>query len=191
METLEVLEKYSKNTTHAFEVKRLALLIFDNLTEYFDIFSEKDRLYLECASLLHDIGYYINSTDHHKHSQRWILENNIERFSQQEKEIISCIARYHRGSLPDKAKHDVYCNLDKNERKTVKRLAGILKIADSLDSDRMMLIKDININYDEPNNIVEIVLTPNNSDFYPEINYSKRDLLELALEAQIVFKFFD
>ena len=106
-----------------------------------------------------------------------------------QKEIISCIARYHRGSLPDKKEHDVYCNLDKKERKTVKRLGGILKIADGL--SHVKFIDKVKILYDEENNITEILIVPSDVDFRPDLGYviKKKDLFELGFKTQAVFKF--
>jgi len=187
----QMLEKFSANKEHAYLVNKYALMIFDGVNSTFGKMSEKNRKMLECGALLHDIGYCVEEKNHNKHSQRLILEHELDEFSPKQKEIISCICRYHRGSLPDKKEHDVYCNLDKKERKTVKRLGGILKIADGL--AHINYIKDIKIKYDELNNINEIIITPQDRDFYPDLSYviKKKDLFESGFKTQAVFKFVD
>ena len=185
----QLLEKYCDNTHHPDEVKRLSLMIFDGVAENLKELSGKNRRILEAASLLHDIGYSIDSKNHNKHSQKIVLDYGLKGFSQREKEIVSCICRYHRGSLPDKTEHEIYCNFDKKERKTVKRLAGILKIADGLAGASISLIKKIRINYDEENNITEFYLTSINPDFRPDIPIRKKDLFEIGFKTQVVFKF--
>lgn len=185
----QLLDKYCDNTHHPYEVKRLSMMIFDGVSENLKELSGKNRRILEAAALLHDIGYSIDSKSHNKHSQKIVLDYGLKGFSQREKEIVSCICRYHRGSLPDKTEHEIYCNFDKKERKTVKRLAGILKIADGLDRASISLIKKIRINYDEENNITEFYLTSINPDFRPDIPIRKKDLFEIGFKTQVVFKF--
>lgn len=187
----QMLEKYSNNASHPQEVRRLAMMIFDGVNETLKEMSNKQRIYLENAALLHDIGYYVDSKSHNKHSQKMILDYGLEDFNERQKEIISCVCRYHRGSLPDKKEHEVYCHFDKKERKIVKRLGGILRIADGLDRAHVNLIKKIRVNYDLENNITEIYLTPNNIDYRPDIFHAirKKDLFELGFKTQVVFKF--
>ena len=191
MSAQEMLEKFSVNLSHPNEVRKLSMMIFDGVNQSLKEMSNKQRNFLENSALLHDIGYAIESKGHNKHSQKMVLEYGLENYSEREKQIISCICRYHRGSLPDKKEHEVYCNLDKKERKIVKRLAGILRIADGLDRAHVSLIKKIHINYDQINNITEIILTPNNESFHPDISFAvrKKDLFEIAFKTQAVFKF--
>lgn len=187
----EMLEKFSNGNSHPYEVRKLAMMIFDGVNETLHEMSNKQRKFLENAALLHDIGYFIDSKGHNKHSMKMVMEHGLEDYSEREKEIIACICRYHRGSLPDKKEHDIYCIFDKKERKTVKRLAGILKIADGLDRAHVNLIKKIRIAYDEENNITEIYLTSNHIDYRPDISYAirKKDLFEIGFKTQVVFKF--
>lgn len=187
----EMLNKFSKSTSHPLEVRRLSMMIFDEVSEKIHEMSNKHRKYLEAASLLHDIGYYVDSKGHNKHSLRMIVENGLEGFNELDERIIGCICRYHRGGLPDKEEHEVYNTLDKKYRKIVKRLAGILKIADGLDRGHLNLIRTIHLNYDEENSIVEFILTPNTPEFRPDISYAvrKRDLFEIGFKCQSVLKF--
>ena len=191
MTTHEILEKFSKDTDHSNEVSRLALIIFDGVNATLKEMTDKHRKYLEHAALLHDIGYSIASKDHHKHSQKMILEYGLDNFTEREKEIISCICRYHRGSLPDKKEHNVYCNFDKKERKIVKRLAGILRIADGLDIKHVRQIKNLDVKYDVENNITSIIITPMTPEFLPDISYAvrKKDLFEIGFKTQVIFMF--
>ena len=190
MSSYEMLDKFSKSSSHPQEVKRLSLLIFDETNKKVHEIKEKYRDYLEAAALLHDIGYHIDSKGHNKHSMNMVIEHGLSEFNEKETKIIGCICRYHRGGLPDKDEHEIYNMLDKKERKIVKRLAGILKIADGLDRGHLNLIKDIKINYDNENKIAEFLITPNISEFLPDISYAirKRDLYEIGFKCQTVLK---
>ena len=162
MTAQQMLNKFSKNTSHPQEVARISMLLFDEADKKLFEMTEREKEYLNAAALLHDIGYYKEAKGHNKHSMYMIIENGLEGFDKRETKIISCIARYHRGSLPDKVEHDVYNTLEKPDRKIVKRLGGILKLSDGLDKDHKRLIENIEINYDFKDSIAELYLiTPN------------------------------
>lgn len=187
----EMLNKFSKDSSHPDEVMKLANMIFDETSKKVHEMEPKYKKYLEAAALLHDIGYHIDSKGHNKHSMKMVLEYGLSEFNEKETQIIGCICRYHRGSLPDKEEHEIYNTFDKKERKIVKRLSGILKIADGLDIGHQNQITKIEINYDEENNIVEFLLTPKIKEFLPDISNAirKRDLYEIAFKCQSVFKY--
>lgn len=191
LSTEELFDKYCKYKKHSEEVKRLALIIFEEVNEKIKELSEKKRKMLEVSAILHDIGYSIQEKGHNKLSQKIILEEGLQDFDPRQKMIISCICRYHRGGLPDKKEHEIYCKLDKKERKVVKRLGGILKIADGLESTQIGQIQDIKLQYDEENNIVEFLLKLKSNDFRPDIMevVRKKDLFEIGFKTQVVFKF--
>lgn len=182
----EMLNKYSTNPEHAKEVRRLSMMLFDNADKKLFSMKEKEREYLQAAALLHDIGYSVEEKGHNKHSMRLIIENGLEGFNYTETKIIACIARYHRGSLPDKNEHEYYNTLEKSERKIVKRLGGILKLADGLDKDHKKLIEDIKIDFDFKNNIAKIILITGTEK--PDISAAirKRDLFEIGFKCQSV-----
>ena len=187
----ELLIKYTDNTSHANEVRRLALLLFDETCKKILEMPEKEREYLAAASLLHDIGYYVDAKGHNKYSMKIIMEEGLPGFSYRELMITGCIARYHRGSLPDKTEHDIYRGLEKKERKIVKRLGGILRLADGLDSGHMNMIKKVVIDYNKDDNIVKFILTPSIPDYLPDITSAvrKRDLYEIGFKCQSVIMF--
>ncbi len=187
----EMLNKFSNNSSHPIEVRRLALMIFNEADKKIFEMGKREKEYLETAALLHDIGYFKEAKGHNKHSMHMIIENGLEGFTQQETKIIGCICRYHRGGLPDKIEHEIYNTLEKQERKIVKRLGGILKLADGLDKDHIKLIDDIKIDYDFKNQIAEfIIFAPRRK---PDIRAAirKRDLFETGFKCQSVIKFSD
>lgn len=182
----EMLNKYSTDTEHAIEVERVAMLIFEEVSKKLFEMSAKEREFLKTASLLHDIGYFIEAKGHNKHSMHLIIENGLDGFTEKETKIIACIARYHRGSLPDKNEHEYYKNLEKSERKIVKRLGGILKLADGLNKEHERIIENIKIEYDFSNNVAKIILISKNKK--PDISTAirKRDLFEIGFKCQSV-----
>ena len=184
--TEEMLNKYSKNTSHPKEVRRIALMIFDEVSRKIFEMPQSEKKYLESAALLHDIGYFKEAKGHNKHSMKMIVKEGLKEFSPTETKIIACIARYHRGSLPDKEEHEIYNTLEKHERKIVKRLGGILKLADGLDKAHKSIIKSIKIDYDFQNSVAKIFLMTNGESLDISAAIRKRDLFEIGFKCQSV-----
>lgn len=184
--TEEMLNKYSKNTSHPKEVRRIALMIFDEVSRKIFEMPQSEKKYLESAALLHDIGYFKEAKGHNKHSMKMIVKEGLKEFSPTETKIIACIARYHRGSLPDKEEHEIYNTLEKYERKIVKRLGGILKLADGLDKAHKSIIKSIKIDYDFQNSVAKIFLMTNGEPLDISAAIRKRDLFEIGFKCQSV-----
>lgn len=187
----QYIQKYYRDSVHAYEVKKLSLMLFDEINSKLKKLSLKSRKILEVAALLHDIGYNIDSKNHNKHSFEMISSQGIAGFDDLEVLLIALVARYHRASLPNKSKHKAYCLLKKKERKIVKRLSAILRIADGLDRAHLQLIKELKTVYDEDNSVFIIYLTSNISERIPDISSAikKKDLFEKAFKTQVVFNF--
>ena len=147
-------ERTNYDREHSDQVLKLANKIFDFVKLKFE-FSDDEREYLEAAAILHDIGYYISHTDHHKHSYYLIRNADMLGFNDKEIEIIANIARYHRKSHP-KIKHENFSKLDEQSKELVKKLAGILRIADALDRSHKGIVNDLDIGIKEK--ILEINL---------------------------------
>jgi exopolyphosphatase/guanosine-5'-triphosphate,3'-diphosphate pyrophosphatase len=116
---------------HALQVARLALVLFDELAPLHEM-DAKERELLEYAALLHDIGWHIGHSGHHKHSHYLIKNGDLEGFSPIELDVVANAARYHRKSMPKKS-HPDYVALDPDSRELVWKLASLLRIADALD----------------------------------------------------------
>lgn len=123
---------------HSLHLARLAKEICTSLGTVYKMGDTEYRL-LEAAAVLHDIGYFINYSSHHKHSYHLIRHADLIGFTPRELELVAIIARYHRKSLPQK-KHDPYMRLSEDDRMLVARLGGILRLADGLDRRRNSLV---------------------------------------------------
>jgi exopolyphosphatase/guanosine-5'-triphosphate,3'-diphosphate pyrophosphatase len=123
--------KCRSNERHCEQVARLAGDLFDGLRDAYAL-PQAGREILRAAALLHDIGYLINHERHHKHAYHLIMHGELRGFSAREVELIANVARYHRRAVPRK-RHPNFARLDRGERRLVRRLAGILRVADGLD----------------------------------------------------------
>lgn len=116
---------------HVEQVTRLALSLFDQLRALHGA-GDGDRRLLECAGLLHDIGWIGGGPGHHKRAMRMILDDATLPLAARDRLIVANVARYHRRSLPRGA-HRMYAALRGGDRRRVRILAGLLRLADGLD----------------------------------------------------------
>ena len=77
----------------------LATRLFDELKSEHGL-SRRDRLLLEVAALLHDVGNYVNLRGHHKHSQYLLSVSEIFGLARDDMAIVANVARYHRRATP-------------------------------------------------------------------------------------------
>ena len=136
-------EKYRCDAPHARQVATLATRLFDELRSEHGL-GVRDRLLLEVAALLHDIGIFVNLRSHHKHSQYILSVSEIFGLSREDLAIISNVARYHRRAAPNKS-HLPYMALDSGTRVVVNKLGAILRVANALDADHLQKVRDVRV----------------------------------------------
>jgi len=122
-------------------VATLAGRIFEQVAEPLDL-PPADRLLLECAARLQDVGYVINYDQHHKHSYHLIRNSRLPGLRPHDLELVANVARYHRGALPKK-KHENLSRLSPDDQRRVQRLAAILRMAGGLDRSRSQQVRDV------------------------------------------------
>jgi exopolyphosphatase/guanosine-5'-triphosphate,3'-diphosphate pyrophosphatase len=139
----ELLRKCNWHEQHSRQVTRLSLLLFDYLAEALTL-NEEDRELLEYAALMHDIGYHISHSKHHKHALYLILNADLKGFREDEIAIMAHVARYHRRSTPKK-RHEEFAMLNKSIRKRIQALSGILRVADGLDRSHFQNVQELSV----------------------------------------------
>jgi exopolyphosphatase/guanosine-5'-triphosphate,3'-diphosphate pyrophosphatase len=135
--------KYQFDRPHGLHVATLATRLFDELREEHGL-SDRERLLLQVAALLHDIGIYVSLRAHHKHSQYILAASQIFGLSDEETAMVSNIARYHRRGTPQRS-HLPYIALDRHDRLIVNKLAAILRVANALDAEHLQKIRDLRV----------------------------------------------
>lgn len=143
----ELMLRLDPEPSHARQVCRVALQLFE-LMEPLHSLGLEERAILAAAALLHDIGWSVSGTGHHKHASRLILEHAWENASPTQVLQIAAVARYHRKAHPSKS-HGVFSRLDPRSREAVRRLAALLRVADGLDRSHGSRVARIRLQLDE------------------------------------------
>jgi exopolyphosphatase/guanosine-5'-triphosphate,3'-diphosphate pyrophosphatase len=102
----------------------------------------RHRLLLRVAGLLHEVGGFVSSRAHHKHSYYLLANSEIFGLTREEILIVALAARYHRRSSPKPA-HLEYMALPRETRMVVSKLAALLRVADALDRGHAQQVSEI------------------------------------------------
>jgi len=140
-------QKFAKSRVldaeHYRQVTKLALEFFDGLAKLHGL-GKLERCWLECASVMHDVGLSETATAHHKRSAKLILDAVELPLASLERRIVASTARYHRKGLP-KQKHYNLKALDRKTVKTIMVLSCLLRVADALDCTHESNVKSVNL----------------------------------------------
>ena len=127
----QLAERCDDDPAHSAHVARLALALFDELAPLHGL-DATAREYLEAGALLANVGLVVAHSKHHLHAYYVIRNSELAGLTDLEIEIIAQIARYHRKSEP-KSSHAEFASLGAGDQALVRTLAGILRVAISLD----------------------------------------------------------
>jgi exopolyphosphatase / guanosine-5'-triphosphate,3'-diphosphate pyrophosphatase len=128
---------------HGLQTARLAKSIFDQTAELHGLDRDAREL-LEAAALLHDIGYTISHNAHNRHAQYLIMNSELLGFSSRDLSIVGNVVRYHQQSAPRKD-HVEYARLRPTDRKLVRKLTAILRVADALDRTSRAAVSTVDL----------------------------------------------
>jgi exopolyphosphatase/guanosine-5'-triphosphate,3'-diphosphate pyrophosphatase len=184
---MHVAENFSFDKEHSLHVTSLALKIFDQLKDIHKL-GNLEREYLEAAGILHEVGLFVSHSQHHRHSYYLVRNSEMLGFTENEKEIIANVARYHRKSHP-KPKHPEFTKLNAEDQLITRKLAGILRIADGLDRSHSFAVKDVECSVEGNELTVKLTGENNNSDLELDIwgAETKKSLFEETFGVNIKF----
>jgi len=186
-QVLELAKSCNYEKGHSHQVTRLALKLFDVLEPLHHL-DDKEKLFLESAGLLHDIGWVKGRQGHHKTARDMIIDSKILPFNQQEKVIVALVARYHRRALPQDS-HKYYGDLDAQTKNKVCILSAFLRMADGLDRGHMNIVQDLSCDI-----LAEKIILKLKANKAPnlemEVGKQKADLLEQVFKRELVLQWF-
>ncbi|GJQ30365.1 MAG: hypothetical protein HBSAPP03_22490 [Phycisphaerae bacterium] len=145
---------------HSEHVATLALRLFDQFREESVLIPDlgsaaHERLMLEAAAVLHDIGIMVGYARHHKHSRTMIRHAELRGFTERETDLIAHVARYHRRT-PPRRRHAEFSALPDRDQSLVRRLAALLRVADGLDRAHAQNVRDVRVRFGSGKVLLEV-----------------------------------
>jgi exopolyphosphatase / guanosine-5'-triphosphate,3'-diphosphate pyrophosphatase len=133
--------KYQIDEEHGTHVAKLAARIFDQTLSLHTL-DEGDRLLVEIAALLHDIGHFINTLNHDQHGYYILKQSPLMGLDERQQDLVANVIRFHRKSNPS-SQDENFKALPQKDRLLVTKLSAILRLADGLDTGHTGRIRDI------------------------------------------------
>jgi exopolyphosphatase / guanosine-5'-triphosphate,3'-diphosphate pyrophosphatase len=154
---VRLMRRCNANQAHALHVARLALDLFRGLRPLHQLPNADGEL-LEFAALLHDIGFHIAASKHHKHGAYLIENADLQGFTTDETQLLAQVVRYHRKATPKEA-HAPFSALVPALKQRVRVMAGLLRLADGLDRGYVQLVRSVRCRIGDKS--VEVTLSTN------------------------------
>jgi exopolyphosphatase/guanosine-5'-triphosphate,3'-diphosphate pyrophosphatase len=140
-EVEDMCRRFGVSLQHARKVASIASMLFTALQPLHQLPPPTGKL-LEAAAYLHDIGHWISSVAHHKHSYYVVANSDMPGFNERERLLIAALCRYHRKSLP-MPMHGAYQSLTAEEKKVLVGAIPLLRLADNLDRSHEQKIDSV------------------------------------------------
>ena len=137
-------QRYRFDRAHGRHVAMLADRLFDELRDEHGL-GDAQRLLLQVAALLHDVGIYVSLRAHHKHSQYLLAASQIFGLSDDETAIVANIARYHRRRRCRSETHLPVRGARSRGPLIVNKLAAILRVANALDAEHLQKVRGLRL----------------------------------------------
>lgn len=142
-------KRYKCNSAHTAEVERAAAAIFNSTRKYHGM-SDRERLLLRIAAILHDCGKFVNITKGTENSYQIIMATEMIGVSHLEREIIANIVRYNLQEYAyDEVELDSDLSLYEGQGITkreltilIAKLTAILRLANSMDRSHKQKLAD-------------------------------------------------
>jgi putative phosphoesterase len=179
----DATRRYWQDTEHYEQVRKLSLRLFDELQSLHKL-RRVERCWLECASILHDIGISKTAKAHNKKSMELILNDTSIVLPSTERRIIASITRYHRKGYPKKKHYNLKTLGPKNMQKIL-LLSGILRVADSLDYTHDAIVENLRVNIG-PKKITVECTTSSDPTLEQQAFNKKKDLIEKTLNKRMM-----
>ncbi|MFQ5518762.1 MAG: Ppx/GppA family phosphatase [Mariprofundus sp.] len=136
-------KKYHVDQKYGKQIAHLALNLFDQSTDLHQL-RHRDRLLLEIASLVHEIGMYIRVGGHHRHAAYLISASPLLGLTDKEKNTLAQVVRYQRKAAPSES-DKIFSVMKADEQKKIWQLSALLRLAIALNKERRNRVLDVEV----------------------------------------------
>lgn len=136
-------QRYHCALEHADAVSQYACLLFDCLKQLHSL-TQRHRMILQLAALLHDCGYFVDARDHLESTSRLIQNIEISGATWEEMLMTAYVARFNELETPNY--HDLdFIHIQEEQKIICSKLAAIFRLANSLDESQKQKIQDCKV----------------------------------------------
>ncbi len=179
-------QRYAGDNAHGRQVARVATMLFDGVAPLLKL-PPRARELLEYAALLHDIGHAVDHGRHQRHTYYLIVNSELLGFDPEEIEIIALVARGHRKQVPKVSAPELAAVRSVN-RKVVRGLAALLRIADALDRTHFGVVKSLVVDKASGRLVLHVDAGGENAELELWAAERRVDLLSRLLDRRVILR---
>ena len=133
-----IAKRYKVDKKHIEFVERMSLEIFD-ASKSISGLNDRHRLYLRLASILHEVGKFVDAKNHNNASYALIRYTDLIGLSNDELNIIGLVVRLY--PTEDPYSDNYYSSLPSDKKVVISKLTSMLRLADALDASHKQKVK--------------------------------------------------
>ena len=147
-----VASHFKCDMMHMQAAYRYASLIFDKMEKVHGL-DDKNKLFLELAIILHEVGYYVNSK--YPRISTFDIIKNLEIYGLEQKDVsmIAHISKYDEFTVPSMINEE-YKFLSTENKLAISKMVAIFRVANALDKSKKQKFKDIKVKLTDKNLII-------------------------------------
>ncbi|MDR3241826.1 MAG: HD domain-containing protein [Lactobacillaceae bacterium] len=184
-QAVELGQRFGVEPKHQMAVLKFSEQLFDRLKNVHGL-DKRERILLQVAALVHDVGSYLNTYHHYEYSETVIMADELEGLTPVETQMVAMISRYHSHEVPGEGLHAVE-QLTEEDRIVVAKLTALLRLADALDDSRLQKIVKVSVSTKDP----QIVVTGTSAEklYLEQWTFkNKANLFEEVFGREIILK---
>lgn len=186
MAAKNMAKRYGSGRQHTQSLIVLADTIFDSMKKAYNL-SQREKLLLKIAVLLHDCGKYISLVNVAECSYNIIMSTEIIGLSHAEREIIAHVVKFNTAGFEYYHENQAGNVLSIEDYRTVSKLTAILKLVNALDRSHMQKVQNLRAAVKEGQLILNVEYT---GDFTLEegLFHEKAELFQDVFSIEPVLK---
>jgi exopolyphosphatase / guanosine-5'-triphosphate,3'-diphosphate pyrophosphatase len=184
----EFVDRCRGDRRHVEQVRLLASALHEQLAAALGGGAE-DAWLLDAAALLHDVGQLVSYRNHHKHSYQLIMHGDRLGLDSHDRSLVALISRYHRKRGPTR-KHEEFARLSRADQETVRRVSGLLRVADGLDRGHTAAVDRVTVSLEDGKCVIRAAPRLRDTDVSLEVWGAQRksDVLARMLGCDVVIE---
>lgn len=141
---MNISKRYMGSRKRAETLENITTTIFDSMKKNHGM-SQRERLYLQIATMLHDCGKYISLMNIGENSYDIIMATEMIGLSHREREIVANVVRFNHSPFiyNQSYRSGMQNKMDTKEFLTIAKLTAILRLANSLDRSHKQKLKGL------------------------------------------------
>lgn len=148
---------YDCNIEHSYHLLGIVYKLAKELEKYSNLKDDDYDKVIKASTMLHDMGIYIDYSNHHEHSFYLTLNSGLNGLTQKELLLSAFVTLHHRTNKKIRISDLYQVLLDKDDSKVIDELSLYLQIGEYLDRTMDGVVRDLWFDFEGEDAILNVV----------------------------------